>query len=98
MPSPWIRAHGSPLPAAGVVHSTSGPVPACCAGPPICSKQTPPFAHAHPALPLADPDPEPDPDPELDPWQTPDGQYEPSFGHGRPYAYQLQPDCATQSG
>ncbi len=56
VPSPVIRAHGSPVPGAGVVHWMVGL--ALVAGPPICSKQTSPPGHAHAAIPLPVPPPE----------------------------------------
>jgi hypothetical protein len=78
-----MRVHASPFPGVGTVHSISGPLSDCSAGPPICSKQTPPSEHAQAAL--AEPDPELDPEPSIDPHVPGEHTQDGSFGgHAQP--------------
>src|SRR4051812_30686963 len=89
VPSFSMRPHGSPLPAAGVVHWTSGCVLPCCAGPRICSKHTPPLGHAQPAP--VEPEPSPEPVPDFDPHAPGEHTQLGSFGgHAQPVPYQVQ--------
>ncbi len=85
VPSPWMRGQGSPVPAAGSVHSIVGDVPDICAGPPICSKQTSPLGHAHAAVDDPEPDPEPEPEPVFEPHEPGEHVHDGSFGgHAQP--------------
>jgi hypothetical protein len=79
-----MREHGSPVPVVGSVQSIVAPEPACCAGPPICSKQTSPLGHAHAAVVV--PEPEPDPEPLFFETHAPGGhEHDGSFsGHAQP--------------
>src|SRR5436305_1738599 len=88
VPSFWMRAHGSPLPAAGVAHWMSGCVLPCCAGPPICSKHTPPSEQAQAVC--AEPEPSPEPLPDFEPHAPGEHVQLGSFGgHAQPVPYHV---------